>query len=56
VATGKDGYVYAADLDGPTPTSPADALAQQEARHDKPRTIPVYEADGQTRIGVFRVQ
>jgi len=54
VATnGKSGYAYRTDLEGPVPSSPAAAVAQQKARGDKPRVIPVYEVDGVTQIGVF---
>lgn len=52
---GREGYAYSRELDaarGPLPTSPADALAQQET---SPRTasVPVYESDGTTLIGEF---
>lgn len=51
---GKHGYAYVKDLDGPLPpTSPADALAQQEANEGKTRSVPVYESDGETLIGEF---
>lgn len=48
---GKQGYAYVKDLDGPMPTSPADALAQQEADEGRSRSVPVYESDGETIIG-----
>ena len=52
---GKQGYAYVKDLDGrwPVPTSPADALAQQEANEGKSRSVPVYESDGETVIGEY---
>lgn len=50
---GKQGYVYSKDLDGPVPSSPADALAQQEANEGKTRSFPVYESDGETLLGEF---
>jgi hypothetical protein len=53
---GKDGYVLAKDLEGPTPSSPEEALAWQAARAGKARVIPVYQSDGITQIGVFEVQ
>lgn len=57
VATnGKSGYAYNDDLKkagGPEPTSPADALAQQEAKKGKVFSVPVYTPDGETRIGEF---
>ncbi|WP_162799169.1 hypothetical protein [Nocardioides sp. 616] len=50
---GKQGYAYVEDLEGPVPTSPADALAQQEANEGKKRSVPVYESDGETLIGEY---
>ena len=59
---GKSGYVYAKDLedaDGTTVqqsfTSPEDALQWQEANAGRTTTIPVYESDGTTTIGEFRI-
>jgi hypothetical protein len=46
----RDGYAYANQLQGPTPTSPAQAVAQNKL---PARTIPVYESDGKTQIGTF---
>ncbi len=51
---GKSGYAYVTDLDGPQPTSPADAVRQQATEQPR-RTIPVYTSDGTTQIGVFQV-
>lgn len=57
VATnGKQGYVYAADLNaagGPMPTSPEDALVQQQERLGQEFSVPVYESDGETLVGEF---
>lgn len=50
---GKEGYAYRTDLEGPEPSSPAAAVAQQKAKAGKPDVIPVYEKDGFTQIGVF---
>lgn len=52
---GRQGYAYAEDLDArwPVPTSPADALAQQQADEGQERSVPVYESDGETLIGVY---
>lgn len=50
---GKVGYAYRSDLEGPEPTSPAAAVAQQKAKEGKPDVIPVYEVDGITQVGVF---
>jgi hypothetical protein len=56
VATnGRTGYVYTNDLNGPLPTSPAEALAQQEANEGKTRVFPVYKSDGETKVGEFEV-
>lgn len=49
---GRAGYAYATQLNGPTPTSPAQAVAENS---QPARTIPVYESDGKTQIGVFKV-
>jgi hypothetical protein len=38
------GYIRLADLDGPAPQNPAEALRQSQQR----RVIPVFAADGQT--------
>lgn len=52
---GKQGYAYTKNLDGrwPVPTSPADALAQQEANEGNTLSVPVYQSDGETLIGEF---
>lgn len=55
---GQSGYAYArdfAEVEGPKPTSPADALAQQEANEGRTLSVPVYESDGTTQIGVFEL-
>lgn len=49
---GKLGYVLRTDAEGPMPTSISEALAQNNA---PTRTIPVYESDGVTQIGVFEI-
>ena len=51
---GASGYVVAEDLYGPTPTSPAEAIALN-AFHAEDRTINVYDADGTTVVGAFVV-
>jgi hypothetical protein len=50
---GRMGYAYLSDMEGYQPSSPADALAWQREHGDDPRTIPVYESDGNTVIGEF---
>jgi hypothetical protein len=59
---GKLGYVFAkqlANADGDTAaqhfTSPQQALAWQKAHGGKMTSVPVYEPDGTTQIGVFNV-
>ncbi len=49
---GKVGYAYANQLNGPTPTRPAQAVAEN---NQPARMIPVYESDGKTQIGQFKV-
>src|SRR5690606_2769142 len=39
---GRQGYVYADDLDGPEPSSPEEAIAWQEQRSGEVATLPVY--------------
>ncbi len=53
---GKVGYSLRSDLEGPDPTSPQEALAQQVRQAGKDQVIPVYKADGTTKIGVFIVR
>lgn len=50
---GRDGYVLRTDLEGPVPSTPAEALRMQAAAAGNDREIPVYESDGTTQIGVF---
>ena len=50
---GRQGYVYADDLDGPVPSSPEEAIAWQEQRAGEVVTLPVYLLDGETQIGEF---
>jgi hypothetical protein len=52
---GKTGYSLSTDLAGPVPSSPEEALEWQAERGSEPRTIPVYESDGVTQIGVFDI-
>lgn len=57
---GKAGYVYASEFFTPLPSCPEEAVTQQKAR-DKaiadgtyvPRSINVYESDGETLIDTF---
>lgn len=57
---GKAGYVYTSEFFSPTASCPEEAVAQQKAR-DKaiadgtyvPRSINVYESDGETLIDTF---
>ncbi len=52
---GKTGYALSAELAGPQPSTPEEALEWQAERGSESRTIPVYESDGVTQIGVFDV-
>jgi uncharacterized iron-regulated membrane protein len=52
---GRVGYVLRTDLEGPTPTTPQEALSEQAAQAGKDQAIPVYLSDGTTKIGVFIV-
>ncbi len=59
VATnGRLGYAYGTALataDGPPPRSPEEAAARTKANQGKTFTVPVYESDGQTQIGIFTI-
>jgi hypothetical protein len=51
VATnGRTGYVYATQLTSPAPTSPSQAVAENNS---PPKTLIVYDSDGKTPIGKF---
>lgn len=59
VATnGRSGYAYADALSDPwgAPSSPEEALEQQDAHRGETATIPVYESDGETVVGEFELQ
>jgi len=64
VATnGNDGFVHAAELahangseQAQTFTSPEQALEWQDSMVGKAVSVPVYENDGETRIGEFTIQ
>ncbi|MDP2232440.1 MAG: hypothetical protein Q8K89_02300 [Actinomycetota bacterium] len=51
----KVGYSLRTELNGPTPSSPEEALRWQAEQAGKSRVVPVYESDGVTQIGVFRI-
>ena len=51
---GKTGYCLKQDLQPPPPSTPEEA-AEESARSVRGYTIPVYESDGVTQIGVFQV-
>ena len=51
---GTTGYVRSEDLNGDEPKSPEEALAKQKMAASF-RTIPLYDADGKTVIGKFKV-
>jgi hypothetical protein len=48
----RGGYVYANQIDPPAPQTPSQAAAENKA---SPRTLTVYESDGETPIGKFVV-
>jgi hypothetical protein len=52
---GKTGYVYAKDLNEPSPANPSQALQWQNSPLVTIH-LPVYEPDGKTQIGVFDVR
>lgn len=52
---GKLGYSLRTDLEGDTPSTPEEALAEQAARAGKGVTVPVYLSDGKTQIGEFDI-
>jgi hypothetical protein len=47
---GRTGYVYATQLTSPAPTSPSQAVAENNS---PPKTLTVYDSDGKTPIGKF---
>ena len=56
---GREGYVRRTELDaaaGANPSTPAQALAWQSAHAGETTYIPVYESDGESVIGEFRVE
>ncbi|MHB1134990.1 MAG: peptidase M56 BlaR1 [Chloroflexota bacterium] len=52
---GTRGFVRAVDLWEKMPRSPEEALARQQQRAGKVRTVPLYAIDGVTIIGSFNV-
>jgi hypothetical protein len=56
---GKHGYCLGSDLDGPadgiTPSTPPEVTEDFNERGLRGYTIPVYESDGVTQIGVFQI-
>jgi len=51
---GTYGYVMKTDLDGKMPKNPTEALEQQR-NAPASRTIPLYDVDGKTVIGEFKI-
>jgi hypothetical protein len=51
---GTIGYVRRTEADGPMPKTPEEALAMQ-AKQINPRYINLYECDGKTIIGEFKI-
>jgi hypothetical protein len=56
---GKHGYCLRSDLDGPadgiTPSTPPEVIEEINKRGLRGYTIPAYESDGVTQIGVFQI-
>ncbi|WP_152682978.1 hypothetical protein [Paenibacillus sp. VT-400] len=52
---GKEGYLLKKDMEGELPKTPEEAIAMQNSRSPEGRDIPLYDKDGETVIGVFRV-
>jgi hypothetical protein len=53
---GHDGYVRRSDLDGPTPSSPEEAIAMQESDDgQRGRNIPVFDQTGVHVIDIFHI-
>lgn len=52
---GKTGYVLSSDLIGKEPTTPEEAVKQQLEQVNVNRVIPLYEKDGKTIIGQFKI-
>jgi hypothetical protein len=52
---GRVGFVYAAQLNGPSFSSPQEALEWDRGARQSAPTIPVFESDGTTQIGEFRI-
>ena len=52
---GNVGYALSTDLAGPEPSTPEEAVEWQAERGSEPRTVPVYESDGITQVGVFEI-
>lgn len=56
-AIGEDGtigYIRKTEADGPMPKTPQEAIAMQ-AKQTNPRYINLYESDGKTIIGKFKI-
>lgn len=54
---GEVGYVYRDELMGDGPGTLEEVRERIASGHaSEPRVIPVYESDGETRIGVFRME
>jgi hypothetical protein len=51
-----DGYLWASTLEGPLPTSPAQALEWQAQQGREGRDIPLYASDGRTQLGVVHLE
>jgi hypothetical protein len=53
---GTVGYVRFIDLNGPQPKNPEEAVAYMEKmKNSAPKNIPLYDVDGKTVIGEFKI-
>ncbi|MCF7758615.1 hypothetical protein KQ941_29750 [Paenibacillus xylanexedens] len=52
---GTEGYLLRKDMEGELPKTLEEAIAMQNSRSPEGRDIPLYDKDGETVIGVFRV-
>lgn len=52
---GESGYVRSSDLNGNMPKNPEEAIKITQENEGKSSEIPLYDKDGKTVIGSFRI-
>lgn len=53
---GTKGYLKYSDMMGKLPKNPEEAIAMQNSRQNEfPKTLPLYDVDGKTIIGEFKI-